>query len=92
MEFYAIDRRAGVWGPWSGASPDELLLEPDRASYTPGGTATIRVTSPFAGKALITVERERILRVFVRDIPEGVSEVSIPIEPSMFRTSMSRLR
>lgn len=79
VEFYAIDRRAGVWGPWSGASPDELLLEPDRASYTPGGTATIRVTSPFAGKALITVERERILRVFVRDIPEGVSEVSIPI-------------
>ena len=63
----------------AGQALPRRAAEPDRASYTPGGTATIRVTSPFAGKALITVERERILRVFVRDIPEGVSEVSIPI-------------
>lgn len=80
VEFYATDGRMGAWGPWSSADPDEVVLEPDRASYAPASTATIRVTSPFAGKALITVERERILDVFVKDIAEGVSEVSIPIE------------
>jgi uncharacterized protein YfaS (alpha-2-macroglobulin family) len=79
-EFYATDGRLGAWGPWSGASPDELVLEPDQISYTPGGTAVIRLTSPFAGKALITIERERVLDAFARDVPEGISEISIPIE------------
>jgi len=42
----------------------QLKLKPDRKSYAPGETAQILVESPFTGTALVTVEREKVLRSF----------------------------
>lgn len=76
IEFYVT---GGFGSMWSGTNPDEVTLEPDSVVYRPGSIATVRITSPFAGKGLITVERERVFRHFVVDVPEGLSEISIPV-------------
>lgn len=71
---------SGVGGDiWSPASPEEVVIETDSTRYTPGSTAKVQIQSPFAGKALVTVERERVFSYFVLDVPQGVSEIDIPI-------------
>ena len=71
---------SGVGGNiWSPASPEEVVIETDSTRYTPGSTAKVQIQSPFAGKALVTVERERVFSYFVLDVPQGVSEIDIPI-------------
>ena len=45
-----------------------LDLKPDHESYAPGDTAEILVEAPFSGTALVTVEREKVLRSFVTQL------------------------
>ena len=58
VEFYA----AG-WGmsPWAIKNPARLELDLDKEEYAPGDTAVVQVRAPFAGKLLVTVERDRVL-------------------------------
>ena len=59
----------GVAGPgetvWNYRNPYAIDLVTDKESYEPGQTATILVKTPIAGDALVTVERDRVLRSFV---------------------------
>ena len=58
-----------------------LTLKPDHESYAPGDTAEILVEAPFSGTALVTVEREKILRSFVTRLEGNAPELRIPLEP-----------
>ena len=50
---------------WNYRNPYAIDLVTDKESYEPGQTATILVKTPIAGDALVTVERDRVLRSFV---------------------------
>lgn len=57
-----------------------LTLKPDHEAYAPGDTAEILVEAPFSGTALVTVEREKVLRSFVTQIEGNAPAIHVPIE------------
>ena len=59
--------------------PSKLQITAATPSVRPGALARCRVTSPFAGKALVTVESDRVHAAELRDVPEGESEVEVRI-------------
>jgi len=58
-----------------------LDLKSDHESYAPGETAEILVEAPFSGTALVTVEREKVLRSFVTQLAGNAPSIRIPLEP-----------
>ena len=69
---------------WERSDDDAIELVPDAASYRPGDTARILVKSPYEkAKALVTVEREFILKSEVVEIAGSTAEIAIPIGPEM---------
>ena len=59
----------------------QLDLKPDHDSYAPGDTAVILVEAPFSGTALVTVEREKVLRSFVTQLESNAPAIRVPLEP-----------
>lgn len=70
------------WGfaPWAMDNPDKVQLTLEKASYRPGETAQVQIKAPFAGKALVTVEREKVYSYQMIDLPENTGVVSIPVK------------
>ncbi len=58
----------------------QLTLKPDHDSYVPGETAEILVEAPFSGMALVTVEREKVLRSFVTQLEGNAPAIHVPLE------------
>jgi alpha-2-macroglobulin len=54
--------------PWAWEDGARITLQPDKTSVKPGEEVSIVVKSPLAGKALVSVERNRIHRQFLTDI------------------------
>lgn len=67
--------------PWQRDSSDRITLVADKASYTPGETATILIPSPFQGPhwALITVERAHVQQHEVRRVTSNSIVYKLPI-------------
>ena len=62
--------------------PTAISIAPDKPFYRPGETPVLRVRSPFAGKALLTVMRDDLVYVEPREIVAGASEIRLrPVEP-----------
>ena len=59
----------------------QLVLKPDHEGYAPGQTAEILVEAPFSGTALVTVEREKVLRSFVTQLEGNAPSIRLPLEP-----------
>ncbi|HLX70553.1 MAG TPA: alpha-2-macroglobulin family protein [Verrucomicrobiae bacterium] len=59
----------------------ELTLKADHKSYAAGQTAEILVEAPFSGTALVSVEREKVLRSFVTHLEGNAPSVRVPLEP-----------
>ncbi|MCB2379614.1 alpha-2-macroglobulin [Hymenobacter sp. BT635] len=57
----------------------EVTIEADKEKYQPGETAKLLLKTPFAGRVLITVERDKVLDHFYVDTDEKSARVSIPI-------------
>jgi len=66
---------------WDYANDFQITLKPDRQTYTPGDTAKILVETPISGTALVTVERDGVLRSFTTELSGNAPMVSVPIEP-----------
>ncbi|MEN3370029.1 MAG: alpha-2-macroglobulin [Verrucomicrobiota bacterium] len=64
---------------WNYRNPYAIDLVTDKESYAPGQTATIMVKTPIAGDALVTVERDRVLRSFVTRLSGNAPSVQVPI-------------
>ncbi|HVR96177.1 MAG TPA: alpha-2-macroglobulin family protein, partial [Thermoanaerobaculia bacterium] len=79
VEFYA----AGFgYSPWAVKNPARLEIDLDRPEgqdYAPGDTATVQVRAPFAGKLLVTVERDQVLYHQVYDVDGNTARIEIPI-------------
>ena len=59
----------------------QLTLKPDHKSYTPGQTAEILVEAPFSGTALVSVEREKVLRSFTTRLEGNAPAIRVPLGP-----------
>jgi len=76
LEFYC-----GGWGysPWAVKNPARLELIPDKEGYQAGETASIQIRSPFAGKALITVEGSKVEHLEVVELLGNTGQIRIPV-------------
>ena len=76
LEFYC-----GGWGysPWAVKNPARLELIPDKKGYRAGETASIQIRSPFAGKALVTVEGTGVEHLEVVELSGNTGQIRIPV-------------
>ena len=76
--FYVIGK-GEAW--WERSDTDIVELVPDKKSYKPGDTARILVKSPFErARALVSVERERVMDRRSSVLEGGASFVEVPIK------------
>jgi uncharacterized protein YfaS (alpha-2-macroglobulin family) len=73
---------ASGWGysPWTMDAPEKVSLEPERKTYKVGEQAKIQVKAPFSGKALVTVEREKVYSYQIVEFKENTGMVTVPIK------------
>jgi uncharacterized protein YfaS (alpha-2-macroglobulin family) len=64
---------------WERRSDTLLELVPDRKSYQAGQTARLLVKTPVSGPALVTVERDQVLRHFNVDLQGSMPVVEVPL-------------
>jgi uncharacterized protein YfaS (alpha-2-macroglobulin family) len=79
-----VEMDAVGWGysPWALKNPARLELALDRPEgqdYAPGETAIVEVKAPFAGKLLVTVERDEILYTEVHTLTGNTAKIEVPI-------------
>ncbi len=76
MRFYAYS-----WGgdSFSMEDPDKLIIETDKDTYQVGDTANVIIKSPFAGKLMLTVERESMLYTEFIELEENTANIELPI-------------
>ena len=71
------------WGRGSaeqGNRPDQVVLTLDKPAYRPGDVARVAVKAPEAGKALVTVESDRLLWRKLVDVAADGTTVEIPVD------------
>ncbi len=77
---------------WNYRNPYEIEILADKDAYLAGQTATILVKTPIQGEALVTVEREKVLRSFVTNLRGNAPSIQIPLEdldaPNVFVSVM----
>jgi uncharacterized protein YfaS (alpha-2-macroglobulin family) len=78
----AVSFYAEGWGytPWTMDAPEKVKLETERKTYKVGEQAKIEVKAPFSGKALVTVEREKVYDYQVVEFKENTGVVTIPVK------------
>lgn len=76
IRFYAYG-----WGgdSFSLSEPDKLLVELDKEEYQPGDIANVIIRSPFAGKLLLTVERDRVLFQHIVNLENNTANIKLKI-------------
>lgn len=65
--------------PWMYEDGMRIKLVAEKKSYKPGDTARILVLSPIEGTALVTVEREKVLRSFLVPLKANKPVIEIPL-------------
>ena len=66
---------------WNYRNPFQVELVADKPAYVAGEIATLLVKNPFPGTALVTVERENVIRSFTVQLEGNAPAVRVPIEP-----------
>lgn len=77
----AIEFYVSGWGyaPWAMSEPEKLMIDMDKESYQVGGEATVQVRAPFAGKLILTVEREGIFEQKIILMQENTATITLPV-------------
>jgi uncharacterized protein YfaS (alpha-2-macroglobulin family) len=65
--------------PWAYEEGMKIKLVPEKKAYKPGETARVLVLSPIEGSALVTVERESVLRSFTVPLKADKPVIEIPL-------------
>ncbi len=80
---FATVTRFHVYGtnefPWQYEDGLRIRLVAEKKSYQPGDTARVLVLSPIEGTALVTIEREKVLRSFMVPLKADNPVVEIPL-------------
>jgi uncharacterized protein YfaS (alpha-2-macroglobulin family) len=72
-----------TWQDTAERQPGRVVLTADQPVYTPGKTARVQVQSPHPGRALITLETDRLHRVWTREFSGNTAEVEIPLDAEL---------
>ncbi|HEX3870475.1 MAG TPA: alpha-2-macroglobulin family protein, partial [Pirellulales bacterium] len=67
---------------WDYRNPYQIELTADKDEYRSGQTARVLIKTPISGEALVTVEREKVLRSFVTRLSGNAPVVQIPLQES----------
>ena len=77
---------------WRGIDGIKIDLLADRSSYQPGDTAKLLIKTPLEGPALVTLEREKVLRSFTVDLQGSSPVIEVPLtesdDPNVFVSVM----
>lgn len=73
----------GGAGGWTGADPEALAMEVAKPRYPVDSIAEVTVNAPFAGRAVVAVEGDRVLKHWVRTLEAGENTLEIPVEETM---------
>jgi len=65
--------------PWAYEDGMKIKLVAEKKLYKPGETARVLVLSPIEGTALVTVEREKVLRSFMVELKADQPVLEIPL-------------
>lgn len=65
--------------PWAYEDGLRVKMVAEKRSYLPGDTARVLVLSPIEGTALVTVEREKVLRSFLVPLKADNPVIEIPL-------------
>jgi uncharacterized protein YfaS (alpha-2-macroglobulin family) len=65
---------------WDYRNQYQIDLVSDKEEYRTGQVARVLVKTPIAGEALVTVEREKVLRSFVTTLSGNAPSVEVPLE------------
>lgn len=76
----SFDVYGGQPGAWAQKDGVAIELTPDKDSYKAGETAKIVVKSPFKGQALISVEREKVRKIWLTEVDGSGGVVEVPVE------------
>ena len=69
---------AGETG-WDYRNPFQIELSADKEEYLSGQTAKVLVKTPIAGEALVTIERDKVIRSFVTQLTGNAPVVEVPL-------------
>ncbi|HAS81997.1 MAG TPA: hypothetical protein DCS43_04815 [Verrucomicrobia bacterium] len=67
------------WQSRSMEEPDRVELSWDKPRYLPGDVARLTIKAPFAGKALLTLEQDRLLSRQVKMMDSNTTSFDIPV-------------
>ncbi|GAA4508581.1 alpha-2-macroglobulin [Hymenobacter ginsengisoli] len=77
--FYAYGSGDTAGNSFEVNTEGEVTIEADKPKYEPGETAQLLLKTPFPGRVLVTVERNRVLDHFYVDTDQKSARVSVPI-------------
>ncbi len=69
-----------AWAAWSREKPGHVELAWDRDRYRPGDTARLQVRAPYSGRALLTVETDRVRECRVVNLEKNTAELEVAVE------------
>ncbi|MBM4033337.1 MAG: hypothetical protein FJ291_16360 [Planctomycetes bacterium] len=69
--------------PWTLDKPARVELVADKPAYAPGETARVLVKAPFAGRALMTIETDRIHLAQVVSLEKNTAEFTFPVSAAL---------
>ncbi len=77
---------------WDYRNQFQIDLVPDKLAYDAGETARILIKTPIAGEALVTIEREGVLRSFTTKLTGNAPTIDVPLQgldaPNVFLSVM----
>lgn len=76
LKFYSSE--AGYM-PWAMERPDRIELSLDKKVYQAGEQAKLLIKSPFLGKALITISKDKVLQAQTVDITTPIQEITLDV-------------
>jgi len=77
--FYAYGRGDTSGNAFEVSTEGEVTIEDNKPKYEPGETAQLLLKTPFAGRVLVTVERDHVFDHFYVDTDQKSARVSVPI-------------
>lgn len=77
LDVFGRGSQDGTWAQNDGVKID---LTPDKQEYKPGEVAKIIVKSPLKGTALVTIEREKVLKSWLTKVDGKGGAIEVPLE------------
>ena len=77
--FYAYGSGDTAGNAFEVSTEGEVTIEADKPKYAPGETAELLLKTPFAGRVLVTVERDHVFDHFYVDTDQKSARVRVPI-------------